>query len=156
MVRLHWRLPKTHCLPFSVVYTHHPTPHTFSMHIIRLIITSTNLELKHISIFSYSQLALILIHYPSIPSSSFLPILPHSDHSFGYGGHDQHDKRLDREPSEVCPFPRCHSVSCIQRGQPWRTDPHLDRGGLPALQLPVSCFWFTPVLTRCVPALRSC
>lgn len=70
--------------------------------------------------------------------SSFPPILLYSDHRSGYGGHDQHDKRLDGEPSEICPFTRRHSVLCFQCGQPRRADSHLDRRGLPALQLLVS------------------
>lgn len=75
-----------------------------------------------------------------------LSILLYSDHSYGYGGHDQHSKSLDREPSEVRPFSRRHFVPCIWRDQPWWPDPHPDRGGLPALQLPAPAGCFRQVL----------
>lgn len=61
-----------------------------------------------------------------------------SDLGFGYGGHDQHSQRLDWKPSEVCPLPRCPTVTRCWHGQPWGTDPHPDCWRIPALQPPVS------------------
>lgn len=133
MVRLHRRL--TCCLPLPPTFIHRTTLSWYAL------VTWS----KHRIFKKYSWQMSNLIHSLSFPSLSFLSTLLYSDNVYGYGGHDQHGKSLDWEPSEVRPFSRSLSVARIRRGRARRADSHSDRGGLPALQLPVSWSSFTLV-----------
>ena len=120
-----------------------PILHTrisLKMHDMKL--TTTSRDNKHIPSSSQPLFDSVLYFHPFPMPPCFPPIFLYSHHSNGYGGHDQHSERMDREPCEVRPLSWCQPVLSLSCGGPRRADPHPGRWGLLALQLPVSSYLY--------------
>lgn len=126
------------CLPSSVRNSHPLIPHTHSHFkstsvLASLIISSSILERNGDISLSILFIITTYLFETADCFCCFLFVPPHSDHSFGHGGNDQHDKRLDWEPGEVRPFAWCQPHTYRWRERTWGADAHPDRGRLPAL-----------------------